>query len=371
MLPKTKKDGAATAEGTEKFAARFPRVAKGHFRPAQGVTLSSIGIGTYLGNWDSQTDENYAQAVSRFVQSGGNVIDTAANYRFQRSEQSIGKALQNLAEKGFGRDEIFIATKGGYLPFDGEPPRDVKAYFQAEFVEKGLATFDDLVGGSHCIAPKYLQSQIDQSLRNMSLGSLDLFYIHNPESQLAEVDKNTFEARLAKAFEVLEENRANGKIRFYGVATWNGFRVSPDQPAYHSLERMVSMARQIGGENHGFRFVQLPYNLAMPEAYLFPNQAFSGKVLPLLQVANEFGITVICSASILQGRLAHSIPFHIREILGTPLTDAMTAIQFVRSTPLVTTALVGMSKTAHVVENMNLAQVEPVPEENLAKLFEQ
>lgn len=360
----------ATSEGTERFAARFSQAASGHFRAAQGLTLSSIGVGTYLGNWDAATDESYAQSIVKFVQSGGNVIDTAANYRFQRSERSIGAALQNLFEKGFARDEIFVSTKGGYLPFDGEPPSDVRAYFEKEFVAKGIATFDDLVSGSHCMTPAYLQSQIDQSLRNMSLDAIDLFYIHNPESQLGAVDKYTFEARLAKAFERLEENRTSGKIRFYGAATWNGFRVAPDDKSYHSLERMVGIARQIGGENHGFKFIQLPYNLAMPEAYLLKNQAVSGKVYAPVDAAQELGVSVMSSASILQGKLAHSIPLHIREILGNPMTDALAAIQFVRSTPNVTTALVGMSRAAHVAENMELAKIKPVREEKFAQLFQ-
>jgi aryl-alcohol dehydrogenase-like predicted oxidoreductase len=361
----------ATPEGTKKYSERFPNAASGHFRTAQGLTLSSIGIGTYLGNWDAATDENYARAVTKFVESGGNVIDTAANYRFQRSERNIGQAVRNLAEKGFARDEVFISTKGGYLPFDGAPPADVRAYFQQEFVDKGIATFDDLVGGSHCMTPAYLQSQIDQSLGNMALETIDLFYIHNPESQTGAVDKYTFEARLAKAFEKLEENRAGGKIRFYGAATWNGFRVAPDNQGYHSLERMVGIARQVGGENHGFKFIQLPYNLAMPEAFLFRNQALRGKVFVPFEAARELGVTVMCSASILQGKLAHSVPLHIREILGSPTTDAMTSIQFVRSTPNVTTALVGMSSVAHVAENMKLAETAPVAEEQFAELFVQ
>ena len=360
----------ATAEGTKKYAARFPDAADGHFRAAQDLTLSSIGIGTYLGNWDAATDENYVESITKFVESGGNVIDTAANYRFQRSERNIGKALQNLFDKGFARDEIFISTKGGYLPFDGEPPADVRAYFQKEFVEKGIATFDDLVGGSHCMTPAYLQSQIDRSLKNMSLEALDLFYIHNPESQLGTVDKYTFEARLAKAFEQLEENRAAGKIHFYGAATWNGFRVAPDAQGYHSLERMVGIAKQIGGENHGFKFVQLPYNLAMPEAYLLRNQAVSGKVFTPFDAARELGVSAMCSASILQGKLTHSVPFHLRTGLGNPTTDAMTSIQFVRSTPGVATALVGMSSAAHVEENMNLRSVPVVSKEDFEGLFQ-
>lgn len=360
-----------TPEKTKSYATRFSEAADGHFRATQDLTLSSIGIGTYLGNWDAPTDKNYTEAITKFVESGGNVIDTAANYRFQRSERNIGAAMRKLVEKGFAREEIFISTKGGYLPFDNEPPADVRKYFEKTFVEKGIADFGDLVAGSHCMTPKYLQSQIDQSLENMRLDAIDLFYIHNPESQLQEIDRYTFEARLAKAFEMLEQNRSEGKLHFYGVATWNGFRVPPDNPTYHSLERMVNIARQVGGDGHGFRFVQLPYNLAMPEAYLLKNQAVSGKVYSPLEAADRLGVSVMCSASILQGKLAHSIPFHIRESLGNPTTDAMTGIQFVRSTPGVTTALVGMSRAAHIEENMSLAKISPASEEQFSELFVQ
>jgi aryl-alcohol dehydrogenase-like predicted oxidoreductase len=359
----------ATTEGTKRFAEKFTDAASGHFREAQGLTVSSIGIGTYLGNWDAATDENYTSAIVRFVESGGNVIDTAANYRFQRSERNIGNALQILNAKGFAREEILICTKGGYLPFDGEPPQDVRAYFQENFVAKGIATFDDLVGGSHCMTPKYLESQVNQSLRNMNLDTLDVFYIHNPESQLSEIPATAFEARLARAFEKLEELRQNGSLRFYGAATWNGFRVPPSNNGYHSLEKMVNIARQIGGEAHGFRFVQLPFNLAMPEALLLPNQQFDGQVLSTLEAARNLDVSVVCSASILQGKLARNLSANVRETLGNPESDALASLQFVRSTPFVTTALVGMSKTSHVEENMSLARIEPVSTETYQQLF--
>jgi aryl-alcohol dehydrogenase-like predicted oxidoreductase len=359
----------ATLDGTRSFAEKFSGAASGHFRDANGLTVSSIGIGTYLGDWDAQTDENYAKAITKFVESGGNVIDTAANYRFQRSERNIGKALQILQENGIKREEIFICTKGGYLPFDGEPPRDVRAYFEENFVKTSIADFEDLVGGSHCMTPKYLQSQLDQSLANMQIEGVDVFYIHNPESQLSTIDKYTFEARLAKAFETLEENRSVSKMQFYGVATWNGFRVSPDDPGYHSLERMVNIAKQVAGDNHGFRFIQLPFNLAMPEAFLFENQAVEGQVYSTIGAANKLGVSVMCSASILQGKLAQNLPPHLNKILGSLKTDAQTSLQFVRSTPGVTTALIGMSSENHVEENMELAKIEPVSEETYAQMF--
>lgn len=359
----------ATSEGTEKFKNRFPTAANGHFRNAQGLTVSSIGIGTYLGDWDVATDESYIESIVKYVESGGNVIDTAANYRFQRSERNIGEALKILAEKGFGREELLICTKGGFLPFDNEPPRNVQSYFEETFVKPGIASFDDLVSGSHCITPSYLQSQIDQSLKNMDLETLDVFYIHNPESQLSEVSKIEFDLRLASAFERLEKNRAEGKIKFYGVATWNGFRLQPNERNYHSLEKMWNIAEKIGGDNHGFRFIQLPFNLMMPEAFVFQNQQFNGEVFSTVEIAQNFGISVMISGSIMQGKLSHGLPENIKVNLGNLESDAMTSLQFVRSTPAVTTALIGMSNPIHVEENMQLANISPVTMEQYERLF--
>lgn len=363
--------GYATTAGTARYQERFKdRVAANHFRKQQGLSLSSIGIGTYLGNADVATDENYTNAVVRAVELGVNLIDSAANYRFQRSERSIGAALDQLLKGGFSRDELVVCTKGGYLPFDGAPPRDVRAYVEEAFVKPGIATFDDIVGGSHCMTPAYLQNQLDQSLRNMGLESVDVYYIHNAESQLGYVSETEFFRRLRLAFELLERNREPGKLRMYGVATWNGFRVSPEARGYHSLERMVNLAREVGGENHGFRFIQLPFNLAMPEALTMRNQTVDAKQLSVLEAAPLLNVTVVASASMLQGRVAQGLPDSVREPLGSLSTDAQTAIQFVRSSPGLTTALVGMSHVEHVEENLQLAEIQPVEEQEFAKLFE-
>src|SRR5918993_207900 len=189
--------GSATAEGTARYRDRFKdKAAPNHFRSAQELTLSSIGIGTYLGNPDGLTDDRYVESIVTAVQNGVNVIDTASNYRFQRSERAIGKALAELTAGGVKRDEIVICTKGGYLPFDSEPPRDVRSYVQDTFVTPGIAGFEDIVGGSHCMTPSYLQNQLDQSLRNMGLECVDVYYIHNPESQLGYVSGPEFYSRL-------------------------------------------------------------------------------------------------------------------------------------------------------------------------------
>jgi aryl-alcohol dehydrogenase-like predicted oxidoreductase len=363
--------GHATLAGTTRYRERFTDLAaKNHFRLEQNLWLSSIGIGTYLGNADETTDARYAASVERALELGANMIDTAANYRFQRSERSIGAALRELTSaKGFSRAEIVICTKGGYLPFDGGPPRDVRAYVEETFVRPGIAAFADIVGGSHCMTPAYLQSQLDQSLRNLGIDCVDVYYIHNPESQLGFVSREEFKARLRAAFERLEQNIAQGRIAKYGIATWNGFRVAPESREYHSLEEIVNLARQVGGESHGFRFIQLPFSLAMPEALSLPNQSIDGSSMSVLDAAAALEITVVASASILQGKVARGLPETIREPLGSLATDAQTGIQFVRSTPGVATALVGMSRREHVEENLQLVRIEPVHPEDFMRLF--
>ena len=365
-------DGWATSAGTERYRERFREIAdKDHFRKGQDLWLSSIGVGTYLGDADDETDSRYAEAVTRAVELGANVIDTAANYRFQRSERAIGAALRELTARGYGREELVICTKGGYLPFDGEPPTDVRRYVEETFVKPGIAGFADIAAGSHCMTPRYLQSQLRQSLANMNLSCIDVYYVHNPESQLGAVSEDEFWKRLRAAFEFLEQSVVEGKIRNYGVATWNGFRAEPDADGYHSLESMAEIAKEVGGGSHHFRFIQLPFNLAMPEALFFQNQKLGDDFVSTLEAANKLGITAIASGSLLQGQVARGLPEAIRDPLGSLATDAQTGIQFVRSAPGITTALVGMSQREHVEENLQLAGVAPAQPDDLLSVFDQ
>jgi aryl-alcohol dehydrogenase-like predicted oxidoreductase len=107
----------------------------------------------------------------------------------------------------------------------------------------------------------------------------------------------------------------------------------------------------------------------MPEALTSINQNVGGEKLTTLEAAAELGVTVVASASILQGRVAKDLPDNVRESLGSLATDAQTAIQFVRSTPGITTALIGMSRVEHVEENLQLTKVEPIGPESFSKLF--
>ena len=360
----------ATFEGTQRYAVRFSsRVAAGHFREQQGLLLSSMGVGTYLGEADEPTDHAYTGAIVAAVESGVNVIDTAINYRFQRSERSIRAALDELRRSGFSREELVICTKGGFLTPDGEMPADAGEYFQREYVEPGLIGAGDVAAGCHVMSPRFIADQLERSRRNLGVDAIDVYYLHNPETQLGEFAREEFEQRLRAAFEFLELAVTEGKIRFYGLATWNGFRQPESAPDYLSLGRIEIIARELAGDAHHFRFVQLPYNLGMTEALSRANQQLDTRTLPMIEAAHALDISLIASASLLQGNLARNLPPFIARALGLD-DDAERALQFVRSTPGITTALVGMSRAEHVRANLRLLGIPPATQERFSKLFE-
>jgi aryl-alcohol dehydrogenase-like predicted oxidoreductase len=365
--------GYATPEGTARYAARLQRsVAEGHFREFQGLKISSIGLGTYLGEHDAGTDAQYRDAIVRAVELGCNLIDTAVNYRFQQSERTIGQALATLFEQGrLQRDEVVIATKGGFIPFDGGPPQSQQefiGYIEKTFVQPGIIKPADIVAGCHCMTPSYLQHQLHTSLHNLGIECVDVYFVHNPETQLDEVPRVDFVQRIRTAFQALESHVTADQIRWYGVATWEGFRRPSAAQDYLAVGELVSAAHDVENGGHHFGVIQLPHNLAMPEALTQQNQQVDGQTLSPLEAAQAFGIYVLCSASILQSRLTRGLPNVLGQVFGLD-SDAQRAIQFVRSSPGVGTALIGMKQVRHVEENLAVAKVPPATLEQFMQLF--
>jgi aryl-alcohol dehydrogenase-like predicted oxidoreductase len=360
---------AATQEGTTRYAEKFrDYAADGHFRQVHELAVSSLGIGTYLGQPNDTTDSGYAAAIVAAVESGINVIDTAINYRLQRSERSVGTALKVLARKDFSRDEIIVCTKGGYLTPDGSMPSDPNKYFFEEYIHKGVFTAKDIAGGCHCMAPRFLENQLARSLKNLGVECVDIYYLHNPETQLGEISQDDFLKRVREAFVFLESAAARGQIQFYGMATWNGFRQQKSARDLMQLAQIVAIAKEIAGEKHRFRFVQLPFNLAMTEALTVGNQSVGTQEKTVMEAADELGVNLIASASLLQGQVAQNLPQFVAEALGLE-NDAERALQFARSAPGITTALVGMSRTAHVEANAHLVEAPPAGVDEFSKLF--
>ncbi len=316
--------GYATPEGTARYAARFPaQQAAGFYRSARELSVSSLGVGTYLGK-----APDYIASVAAALRGGINFFDTSLNYHNQDSERAVGSALHEIFNANeFQRDQVVVCTKAGVLVPGAVPP--------------ALAP-EDVAGRMHSMAPGFLSDQIARSRANLQLATLDVLYLHNPETQLGFVGREDFDARVSHAFERLERHADEGSIRFYGMATWDGFR----KAGALDLAKIAALARDVAGGAHRFRFIQLPFNLGMVEAFA------SG----VLDTAAQLGITVVASATLLQTQVLQHV-------------DATTAIQFTRSTPGISVALVGMSNPAHVESNLAVSTLPPLARDEYLRYY--
>jgi aryl-alcohol dehydrogenase-like predicted oxidoreductase len=355
--------GFATTEGTKKYmeSAIKNGISNSHFRSFDNLNLSSLGMGTYLGQITPEDNRDLENAIYESVKSGAiNVIDTAINYRSMKSEKNIGNAIKRLIEEGIiSRDQVFISTKNGYITNDGDYPTvDVLEYMHNMFISQGIIDSKDISSGYNVLNPNYIRKCIDKSLTNMQLDTIDLVYVHNAyESWVDDISREEFDEMIQKVFQVYEEYRSSNKIKYYGMATWTCFRLSQNEREYLSLEEMVKIAEKVGGKNHGFRFIQLPYNLAYREAYLLKNQSVDVENgLTILEACNKLNIGVFTSVPLLQAKLFGA---KIPDYLGYN-DQLLKIVQITRSTPNVIAPLIGQKKPNHVKENLELAKVAPL-----------
>src|SRR5690554_545884 len=255
----------------------------------------------------------------------------------------------------------------------------------------------------HCMHPAYLEASLSHSLKNMWLDQLDLFYLHNTaEMQLPEVGKLEYMRRLRDAFHFMEQARKQNNIRFYGMvnkyccdgyvstrsfilcvfaellsqATWSCFTTTPNSQEHLELEEVVQLARSVGGEDHGMRFIQLPINAHMPQAFMNRSQTVGDRQMTVLEAAEELGLYVFSSRSVCAGQqrdmecvqnVFRKCKIPSRQMPETPVGMAL---QLARSIKGVTTALVGM-KSNHVQENLSILSLEPLDQELVVQCLDQ
>lgn len=366
--------GFASSEGTKKFRDNAIKKGKSylHFKEFDDLILSSIGMGTYLGDLSKEDDIDIENALYESVKSHAiNVIDSAINYRAMKSEKSIGRSITRLVNDGIiSRDEIFVGTKNGYITNDGDYPMlDVWEYIQRMYISTGIIKAEDISSGYNVLNPAYIEKCIERSRFNLKLDTLDLVYIHNAfESWNQDVSKNKFFDMLSKVFEVYEKFRSRNKIRYYGMATWTCFRVGEENKEYLSLDEVYNIAKSIGGVDHGFRFIQLPYNLAYSEALFLKNQNVGNeKKLTILEAAKRLKIGVFSSVPLLQGKLIQTTIPDYSEGLTDPI---MKLVQIIRSSPSVIAPLIGQKKMDHVNKNNKISEIPPLSEEEFKLAIE-
>lgn len=358
--------GYATPEGTKKFSQK-PGLLAENYRTIQNLTLSNVGVGTYLGNADSQTDVMVTEAVKKSILSGINVIDTAINYRAQKAERTVGKAISELVSQGkIERNQIFVSTKNGYVTNDADVKEEFWAYIQREYAKPGIIGANDISSGYHCMTIPYLADQLNRSLKNLDLECIDLMYLHNAVEGQPDISREQFLKNLEDVFVFYEKMRKERKIQYYGMATWECYRVPKDNQHHLSLYDTIQLAKKSGGDNHGFRFIQLPFNLYYDQAYMQKNQQLDGKDVSVLEAAKTLDIGVFTSVPLMQGRLL--APGTIPDFAG--LTQpSLRCLQFIRSTPGVLAPLVGQKTQSHVDQNLQIMKVPPMNEQEFSELI--
>lgn len=321
------------------------KIASGHVRRAQGLMVSSIGLGTRLGSPDVGTDERYQESIFEAVARGCNFFDTANHYREGRSETVLGRALEALRREGRLGEEPVVSTKGGTVLREDE-------------IEGASA--DALVDGRYGLWPALIEEQILRSRENLRVERIDIYYLEGLEAHVRARGADFLRGSLARAFAALEKARERGWIRYYGVASPSGLLGQNEDDDYLSLSEIGRVARHAGGAAHGLRFVQAPYSITFPSAMTARNQVTQEGSESLIDGAGREGMSFIAAEPLAAGRALDEEHPWLSGVLSTSGTLVQRSLQFVRSTPGVTAAVVGMSRTEHVAENLALAHVPPV-----------
>lgn len=411
--------GSATPEGTSGLLHRMPAAAAQGFykHTRRALWLSSIGVGTYLGEATERGDELYAESIRLALKGGLNVVDTAIKYRKGRSERVVGQVLAELSAAGvITRREVFVSTKGGLISVpDGEEP---KQYIESAIVKRLGVSPDAITDDAHCIAPAFIQAQLEASLEQLGLSCIDCYFLHNVETALARMPRGVFEKMLAEVFELLETAADAGRIQTFGLASWTGFRAWRDSWQFLDLEQIYAIACRVNSSPR-FAFVQVPLSIGMPASYQFANQTAAGALRSTIDAACALGLDVFTSGSVYGGKLTElynlfhlvhradgaaepqepsmltvSLPqgyaslvqlfqllLRVRDQHLDPRADVnqlsraagpyAKALDVVRSIPEVTTALVGGEDPRCVTENLELAAVPVCSPSRLAAFWQQ
>jgi len=364
----------ATFDDTLNFAKKFKNY-KDFYIKHNDLIFSKLGLGTF--NKEPYKEENYVfhyiEGVKEAIRSGINLIDTASNYRYGQSEKEIGIALKELLdEEEIKREELIICSKGGFIQLDYPFPKNPYSWIDENIIQTKLATKDDIELDQHCMTPDFLEWSYEKSLKNLGVDSIDIYFLHNPEMQLLKLGYKKFLKKIESIFKRFEKMADSGKIKYYGIATWNGF-TEKSTGEHINLEDLVEIAKKVGGENHKFKYIQTPFNLAKTSIYTLPTQTVKNEECTVLQSAHRLGLGVISSSSLLQMNLfKKSFKPEAGYLLDAKMVlenDIQLALQFVRSTPGIISSLFASKTPVHIKKNLEITKIKATPRANYDLMY--
>ena len=295
---KNKNFSFCTITGTATYKSNFNHFSKDAYNlNHQNLNLSSIGFGMYKGKYEKKQRINYQKIIKNFILNGVNVFDTARKYRNGYSEEDFGIVfLKLLKNKKINRDQIYISSKAGLINFSQKKNK----ISQLEIlVKKRGINKSDIKNQIFCGNPKFLNQEINISLKKMKLKTLDNYYLHNPE--LLQGNNNKFKDYY-KIFEMFEKAIQDNKIKSYGISSWAGFRRNKYSPFYIDIKKILNIAYEVGGKNNGFKNIQIPLSIYMP---FTKAHYLKSRTDDLFSFLNKKKINIFSSASLYEGKIIY------------------------------------------------------------------
>jgi len=309
-----------------------------------GLRVSPVCLGTMtFGNdWGWGSEENVARDVFyRYVERGGNFIDTADGYTQGHSEELVGKFIGE-----YGRDKVVLATK---FTFNAEPG-------------------NPNAGGN---GRKNIYRALHGSLKRLNTDYIDLYWLHAWD----------IVTPAEEVVSTLDDLVRSGKIRYYGFS---------DTPAWY-VARAQTLAEKDGKERA--IALQLEYSLVqrdierehIPVAQelglgicpwsplagglltgKYQRQGSSGQGEGRLEVTKDSTNPTLKRFSEHNWRVLDAVLEVAKQIDRPP---AQVALNWVATQPGVTSTIIGASKTTQLDENLRFAEFD-IPGELRRKLDE-
>ncbi len=325
--------GAATPEATAAYATRHGLPASAYTTlGATGLVTSRLGFGGY--RTDDESAAHHA-ALRHAFQQGINLVDTSTNYMDGGSERLVGEVLREGVEEGYlRREEVVVVSKAGYV--QGENLEHAREREEAGEPYPEMVKYAE--GVWHCIHPAFLSDQIARSLDRLQLATLDVCLLHNPEYFLSDGHERShgtlasrreeFARRVAAAFQFLETEVQQGRLRWYGISS-NMAALPAGDPEAISLDAMLAAALATSaGKDHHFRVLQMPMNLFEAGALLERNSGPDGEQT-VLETADRAGVGVLVNRPL--NAMVHESLLRLAEVEvgpeGAPLDAQLTRVE--------------------------------------------
>lgn len=307
---------------------------------------SKLGLGTYIGDFSDEHSRLFREAITFALLNGINFIDTAINYRGMRSERDLGLVLTKLIEEGIiKRNQVVISSKAGIIPGDGEIMLRPVDYLKEKLLDTGILDSEDVYIEETLrltMSPKYFNYALDISRKHLNLETIDIYYIHEIELSMKHYGPEEFYRKLKGIITAYENMVSEGKIREYGMATWEAYQLNPGEDRYISLEKVMEVVESVT-PNHHFKHLMVPVNLNMKECVENKSQSYKGEKLSIIECAEKFGLDVHVSGPLGQGEAANNST--VKEYLTYLVNESGCCSYFI-----------GSKRIEHIKENMEIIE---------------